>query len=61
MKGYIKGKSIILIDSLPEEVKDGDEVNVSFSVIPKRKYSFSTFNLGVKDEYTRRDKIYESD
>ncbi|MDY6804021.1 MAG: hypothetical protein SXA11_09475 [Cyanobacteriota bacterium] len=61
MKGYIKGKSIILVDSLPEEVKDGDEVNVSFSVIQKRKYSFSTFNLGVKDEYTRREKIYESD
>ena len=61
MKGYIKGKSIIIIDSLPENIKEGDEVEVFFSVIPKQKYSFPTFNLGVKDEYTRREKIYEPD
>jgi len=61
MKGYIKGKSIILIESLPENIKDGDEVEVSFSVTSKSKYSFPTFNLEVKDEYIRREKIYESD
>lgn len=43
MKGYIKGKTIILTDSLPENIKDGDEVEVSFSVIPKLKYCFPTF------------------
>ncbi|MFB2920422.1 hypothetical protein [Aerosakkonema funiforme] len=61
MRGYIKGKSIILTDSLPENIKDGDEVEVSFSVIPKPKYSFPTFKLGIKDEYLKREKIYESD
>ncbi|MDJ0515005.1 MAG: hypothetical protein QNJ74_01690 [Trichodesmium sp. MO_231.B1] len=61
MKGYIKRKTIILTDSLPENIKDGDEVEVSFSVIPKPKYCFPTFKLGIKDEYLRREKIYESD
>lgn len=61
MKGYIKGKTIILTDSLPENIKDGDEVEVSFSVIPKLKYCFPTFKLGIKDEYLQREKIYESD
>ncbi|VXD21807.1 conserved hypothetical protein [Planktothrix serta PCC 8927] len=61
MKGYIKGKSIILIDCLPENVQEGDQVEVSVSVIPKPKYSFPTFQLGIKEDYLNREKIYESD
>jgi len=59
MKGYIKGKNIILTESLPENIKDGDEVEVSFSVITKPKYSFPTFQLGIKNEHRHREKIYE--
>jgi hypothetical protein len=61
MKGYIKGQSIILIQPLPENIQDGDEVEVSLCVVPQKKYPFPTFNLEIKDEYLKREKIYESD
>lgn len=58
MKGYIKGKTIILEDKLPDDLNEGEQVEVI--VIPlKKKYNFSTFQLGVKDEYLTREKIYE--
>ncbi|MCW6038029.1 hypothetical protein K4A83_17375 [Spirulina subsalsa FACHB-351] len=60
MKGYIKGKTIILLENLPEILKDGDEVDISINQISEnKKYPFPTFQLGVKDEYLSRDKIYE--
>ncbi|MEY2858435.1 MAG: hypothetical protein RLZZ74_2748, partial [Cyanobacteriota bacterium] len=34
MKGYIKGKNIILLDNIPENLKEGDEVNISIIPIP---------------------------
>ncbi|MBD2772294.1 hypothetical protein [Iningainema tapete] len=58
MKGYIKGKTIILEDKLPDDLNEGEQVEVI--VIPlKKKYNFPTFQLGVKDEYLTREKIYE--
>ena len=61
MKGYIKNKTIILIDPLPENLQDGDEVEVSVTATPKQTLPFPTFNLGIKDEYLERDRIYEQD
>jgi hypothetical protein len=61
MKGYIKDKTIILFDALPETIKDGDEVEVTIIPVAKPTYPFPTFNLGVKDEYLNREKIYEPD
>ncbi|MBW4470694.1 MAG: hypothetical protein KME45_09845 [Stenomitos rutilans HA7619-LM2] len=61
MKGYVKDKSIVLIDSLPEEIQEGDEVEVVVTLVAKRKYPFPTFKLGVKENYLNRDNIYESD
>lgn len=58
MKGYIKGQSIILTQPLPENIQDEDEVEVSLSVIPQKKYSFPSFDLKIKDEYLKREKIY---
>jgi len=61
MKGYIKQKVIVLLEALPETIQDGDEVEVTITPIPKPNYPFPTFNLGVKDEYLNREKIYEPD
>lgn len=61
MKGYIKNKTIVLIDPLPENLQDGDEVEVSVTPAPKQNLPFPTFNLGIKDEYLERDRIYEQD
>ena len=61
MKGYIKGKNIILIEELPDQYRDGDEVEIQINKIPEKTYPFPTFNLGVKEEYLSREKIYESD
>ncbi len=59
MKGYIQGKTIILLETLPENIKEGDEVDISITPTTKENYPFPTFELGVKDEYIRREKIYE--
>lgn len=61
MKGYIKGHSIILIDKLPENLKEGDEVEVFITPITAEEYPFPTFNLGVKDKYLKRENMYEQD
>ena len=58
MKGYIKGKSIILKDSLPLGFNEGEEVEVIVMPV-KKKYNFPTFKLGIKDESMRRERIYE--
>lgn len=60
MKGYIQGKTIILEDQLPDDLNEEEQVEVI--VIPlKKKYNFPTFQWDVKDEYLRREKIYERD
>jgi len=45
---------------LPEDIQDGDEVEMVVTLVTKRKYPFPTFKLGVKEDYVNRDKIYES-
>ncbi|MBD2546612.1 hypothetical protein [Planktothricoides raciborskii] len=59
MKGYIQGQTIILIEPLPENLREGDEVDVSIAIKPQKTYPFPTFQLGVKDEYLNREKIYK--
>ena len=59
MKGYIKGKNIILLENIPENLKEGDEVDIFITPVVDKDYPFPTFELGVKDEYLEREKIYE--
>ena len=61
MKGYIKGKNIILLENIPENLKEGDEVDISITSITTEDYPFPTFELGIKEEYLNREKIYESE
>jgi hypothetical protein len=51
MKGYIQNQTIILQDSLPETLQNGDEVEIVIIPIKKCKYHFPTFKLDVKEEY----------
>ncbi|BAZ46183.1 hypothetical protein NIES4102_32120 [Chondrocystis sp. NIES-4102] len=61
MKGYIKGKKIILLENIPDNLKEGDEVDISITLVVDENYPFPTFELGIKDEYFNREKIYESE
>lgn len=61
MKGYIQGQTIILLETLPENLKEGDEVDVLITIKSEKKYPFPTFKLGVKEEYLNREKIYEQE
>ncbi|MDJ0716749.1 MAG: hypothetical protein QNJ54_21460 [Prochloraceae cyanobacterium] len=59
MKGSIKGKNIILLENIPENLKEEDEVEVIINPISEEDYPFPTFELGVKEDYLNREKIYE--
>jgi hypothetical protein len=61
MKGFIKDKKIVLTEPLPEDLQDGDEVEISIIPIKKKNYPFPTFDFGINDEYLNREKIYEPD
>lgn len=61
MKGFIKDQKIILTDPLPQNLQDGDEVEITIIQIKKKRYPFPTFDLSIKDEYLNREHIYESD
>jgi hypothetical protein len=61
VKGVIRDQIIILTEPLPENLKDGDEVEISIIQVRKKAYPFPTFDLGIKDEYLNREKIYEPD
>ncbi|MEO1124896.1 MAG: hypothetical protein AAFX95_12515 [Cyanobacteria bacterium J06639_16] len=61
MKGFIKNKTIVLTDPLPENFHDGDEVEISIVRTRKKTYPFPVFDLGIKDDYLKREHIYESD
>jgi len=60
MKGYIQGKTIILLETLPENFKEGDEVDILITPKSTDNYPFPTFELEVKDEYISREKIYSN-
>jgi len=59
VKGYVEGTKIILLETLPEDIKDGDEVDITITPLYQDNYPFPTFELGVKDQYISREKIYE--
>jgi len=56
----LKIKSIILIEPLPNDIQNGDEVEISIIHIKKKTYPFPVFDLGVKDEYLEREHIYRT-
>jgi hypothetical protein len=47
MKGYIKGKNIILLENIPENLKEGDEVDISITLVADEDHPFPTFELGI--------------
>jgi len=61
MKEFIKKKTIILTDPLPENLHDGDKVEIAIVQIRKKNFPFPTFDLGIKSEYLNREHIYELD
>jgi hypothetical protein len=61
MRGYIQDQSIVLVDALPEELANGDAVEITIQAVKKTHLPFPTFNLGIKEEFLDRDKIYGHD
>ena len=63
MKGYIQDQAIALLEPLPEDFQNGDEVEITIKTIAKKKkiYPFPVFDLKIKDEYLDRAKIYGLD
>lgn len=61
MKGYIKGTTIILEDTLPADLTEGEQVEVVIIPLTKKKYNFPTYKLDIKDESLKREIIYEHD
>ena len=62
MKGYIQDQAIALLEPLPEDFQNGDEVEITIKTIAKKKiYPFPVFDLKIKDEYLDRAKIYDLD
>jgi hypothetical protein len=61
MKGYIKDQVIILLEALPETIKEGDNVEITITSVTPSTYPFPTFALGIKDEYLNREKLYAPD
>ena len=59
MKGYVQGTKIVLLEMLPEDIKDGDEVDITITPVNQNNYPFPTLELGVKDQYISRENIYE--
>ena len=57
MESYIKAKNIILPESISDNLKEGDRVDISINPSLKADYSFPAFELGIKDEYLNREKI----
>ena len=58
VKGIIKGRSIVLEEILPEQIREGERVEVIILPLSKKGYRFPTFKLGIKEEYLKREKIY---
>lgn len=58
MKGYVEGRKVVLLETLPENIKDGDEVEITIAPVDRNNYPFPTFELGVKDQYMSRENIY---
>jgi len=58
VEGIIKGRNIVLEETLPEQIKEGERVEVIILPLRKKDYHFPTFKLGIKEEYLKREKIY---
>ena len=63
MKGYIQDQAIALLEPLPDDFQNGDEVEIIIVTIAKKKkiYPFPVFDLKVKDDHLDRAKIYALD
>ena len=59
VQGVLKGSNFIL-KKVPagNQLREGDRVEVIILPLHKKPYRFSTFKLGIKKEYLKREKIY---
>ena len=59
VQGVIKGSNIIL-KKVPagKQLHEGDRVEVIILPLHKKPYRFSTFKLGIKQEYLKREDLY---
>ena len=58
-QGVIKGGNIVLSKApVGEQLREGENVEVIILPLRKKPYRFSTFKLGVKKEYLKREEIY---
>lgn len=55
MKGYIKGKTVILLEELPDNLQEGDEVNIL--IFPNKQTHKQQFDLGIIT--TNNDKKFD--
>lgn len=60
MKGYIQDKSIILTESLPEELLNGDEVEVVITVLKKQEQPNPSPSLGLADDYAHLASAWDN-
>jgi hypothetical protein len=59
VQGVIKGSNIVLKKiPLGKKLNEGTKVEVIILPLEKKTHSFSTFKLGIKKEYLKREKIY---
>lgn len=59
IKGVVKGNSIVLQESLPEqELKEGELVEVIILPLKRPVHRFRTFPLGVNEEALDREWLY---
>ncbi|MGD1859356.1 MAG: hypothetical protein ACFB0E_05215 [Leptolyngbyaceae cyanobacterium] len=59
MKGVISNQAIILSEPLPDDLQEGDEVEITVVRVRKQAYPVPVFELDIKDEYLQRERIYE--
>ncbi|AUT03425.1 hypothetical protein CLI64_25105 [Nostoc sp. CENA543] len=59
MKGYIKGRNIILLENLPDSFQEGDEVELVITPIPPTTYPLSKpiSSLGQKLRQIRQEIV----
>lgn len=60
-QGVIKGGNIVLNKVPAKAFHEGEKVEVIILPMTKKRHLFSTFKLGVKKEYLKREEIYAKD
>lgn len=59
MKGTVKGNTIELAEKMPSSLQEGKEVEVIILSQLQEEYPYPIYDLAVKDEFIRRENIYD--